>query len=306
MKKTSVALCTYNGEVYLEKQLNSILSQTRKVDEIVICDDCSTDDTLFIIKTYQKQYPDLIRLYPNKTRLGSTKNFEKAINLCSNELIFLCDQDDIWLPQKVNSICHFFDVNPTKSAVFHNLFLYKNNQKMPFTMWDSLEFHPTESSISLFNFLLIFGNMATGMAIAIRKPKKPIFFSEKGNKYFLHDYFLALDYASKNQLLYLDKCLGLYRIHPAQQVGYRENSNFDKDYFQKIYNNPICLYLFLHKRIIYLTKHKHTHKQMPEFIQLLKKKRKNLPRSFSIKQLPFFTEWIFSRIIHKITHPLKK
>ena len=99
--KISVALCTYNGEKFLKKQIDSILSQTIKVDEIVVCDDRSQDGTHDILNGYQSQYPDVFRVFINDENLRSVKNFEKAISKCTGDLIFLSDQDDIWIPEKV-------------------------------------------------------------------------------------------------------------------------------------------------------------------------------------------------------------
>ena len=76
----SIAMCTFNGDDYLQEQLNSIAKQIHLPDEIVICDDGSTDSTLQILKEFEKDSPFPVRIYCNKIRLGATKNFEKTIN----------------------------------------------------------------------------------------------------------------------------------------------------------------------------------------------------------------------------------
>lgn len=80
--KISVALCTYNGSKYIEEQLRSILNQTMQVDEIVICDDGSRDDTIQIIEEVKKEALTDIRIYRNETNLGVCANFQKAVDLC--------------------------------------------------------------------------------------------------------------------------------------------------------------------------------------------------------------------------------
>lgn len=104
----SVALCTYNGARYLQAQLESIASQSQPPDELVICDDGSTDDTCEIIETFVKKREGLVRFHRNLDRLGYTKNFEQAISLCKGDIIFLSDQDDVWLPKKIEKVNQVF------------------------------------------------------------------------------------------------------------------------------------------------------------------------------------------------------
>lgn len=93
----SVCMATCNGERYLQAQLDSVLVQLDAGDELVIADDCSTDGTLALIE--QRGDPR-IRLLPSKLRLGVVANFERALSAARGEYVFLCDQDDVWLPNK--------------------------------------------------------------------------------------------------------------------------------------------------------------------------------------------------------------
>ena len=95
----SVAMTTYNGEKYLREQLDSIYSQTMVPDEVVVVDDCSTDGTITILEEYKQKYG--LKYYQNQFNIGYNKNFERAIGLCKGEYIALSDQDDIWLPEKI-------------------------------------------------------------------------------------------------------------------------------------------------------------------------------------------------------------
>lgn len=88
-------MATYNGSKFLCEQLDSILSQTIQDFELIICDDCSTDNTMSILSTYSA-YDNRIRVYQNEHNLGFKENFSKAISLCNGEYIALSDQDDIW------------------------------------------------------------------------------------------------------------------------------------------------------------------------------------------------------------------
>lgn len=93
-------MATYNGSSYIRQQLDSILAQTYKNLEIVIFDDGSTDDTINILKDYAARF-NIIRFHINEERKGYIKNFETAIMSCKGDVIFLCDQDDIWDHEKV-------------------------------------------------------------------------------------------------------------------------------------------------------------------------------------------------------------
>ena len=100
MKKVSVIMCTYNGERYLSKQLDSILNQTYPIFELYIQDDCSSDSTIEIIQGYQKKYP-VIHYSVNPEQKGVNDNFYSAMEEAKGDYIAIADQDDIWLPDKI-------------------------------------------------------------------------------------------------------------------------------------------------------------------------------------------------------------
>ena len=120
MKKysISVAICTYNGEQFIESQLESICSQNYPVDEIVICDDGSTDKTVQKANDFLKEHFQEYRIIENQQNLGFRKNFEKAIGITQGEIIFLCDQDDVWKKDKVEKMVEAFQVNDKCLMVF--------------------------------------------------------------------------------------------------------------------------------------------------------------------------------------------
>jgi glycosyltransferase involved in cell wall biosynthesis len=99
-KLVSIALCTYNGERFLDEQLKSILQQSYRELEVVIIDDCSTDASVEIIKSYAETDERIIYSI-NESNLGFNKNFEKAISFCKGEYIAIADQDDIWELNKI-------------------------------------------------------------------------------------------------------------------------------------------------------------------------------------------------------------
>jgi glycosyltransferase involved in cell wall biosynthesis len=105
----SIAMATYNGERFLEKQLSSLSEQVRLPDELVICDDASTDRTQEILAQFAKRSPFPVRLVINDHRLGYRDNFLKAASICTSDYIAFCDQDDIWLPDKLSVVSRYLD-----------------------------------------------------------------------------------------------------------------------------------------------------------------------------------------------------
>jgi glycosyltransferase involved in cell wall biosynthesis len=116
--RVSVALCTYQGERYLQEQLDSIAEQTLPPDEVIVCDDHSTDGTVGILERFRSgsQFP--VNVHVNAEQLGLTKNFERAICLCKGDIIFLADQDDVWHPEKLSTLVPVFATSPEVGAVF--------------------------------------------------------------------------------------------------------------------------------------------------------------------------------------------
>lgn len=112
----SVAMTVYNGEDYLEEQLISILNQTRMVDEIIIVNDNSTDRSAEILKRFEERYPN-IHVFNNSKNVGYKKNFQKAVSLCHGELVFLCDQDDIWFEDKVSVLSKLLEENEDMTVI---------------------------------------------------------------------------------------------------------------------------------------------------------------------------------------------
>ena len=101
--RVSVALCTYNGAKYLAAQLDSILCQTRPADEIVIIDDCSSDETVAVIKAYA-QKTDVIKFFVNERNLGYIRNFSNAISATTGDFVALADQDDVWTKDHIEKL----------------------------------------------------------------------------------------------------------------------------------------------------------------------------------------------------------
>jgi glycosyltransferase involved in cell wall biosynthesis len=125
--KISIALATYNGENYLTEQLQSYVSQIRLPDELIICDDVSSDGTLAILTEFQKVAPFKVQIIKNEKNLGYTNNFGKALSLCTGDIVFFSDQDDVWLDNKISTVIGAFDKNPNISVIIHDAELVNEN-----------------------------------------------------------------------------------------------------------------------------------------------------------------------------------
>lgn len=252
--KVSVALCTYNGEKYLSDQLDSIMNQTVQVDEIVICDDGSTDKTIEILSSYSEKYPGVFKIFRNEENLGFIKNFEKAIRLSSYEIIVISDQDDVWEKDKVEETVRFFEANPQLDGVFHDLKLIDGEKIQPsYLNWKNITHETVWEEIKnqeLFAALVKKGSFILGCALAIRKRALKTYNMEDFP--IAHDYYIVQKLSSKNKLGFIPKSLSSYRLHPNQVYGLRYKSDNKKEEQlsekQKYFKESVWLYLQILKR----------------------------------------------------------
>jgi glycosyltransferase involved in cell wall biosynthesis len=225
--KISVAFIVYNGAQYLRTQLDSIIAQTHKVDEIIVCDDASFDNTKEILEEYKNKHANLFFIHYNTKNIGPTKNIEKTIKACTGELILLADQDDYWEVTKVEIIIKYFDQNPTINGVFTNGSLMNSKGELDnkHSLWDAMSFpyKTIKSKTELNNRLKLYintvENAVTGATLAIKnnlpflKQPFPII------KNLVHDRWLAINLAENNSLGILEDKLIHYRIHSTQAIG---------------------------------------------------------------------------------------
>jgi glycosyltransferase involved in cell wall biosynthesis len=138
-QKICLALCTYNGERFLQEQLDSIASQTRLPDLLVTVDDKSSDGTVKIIESFAKVAPFPVKNFVNDKNLGFIKNFEKAVRLCEGEIITLVDQDDFWVPEKLQIVEKYFSDDPLTDMVFSDAYVVDEKlNSLGYSLWESV------------------------------------------------------------------------------------------------------------------------------------------------------------------------
>lgn len=221
-QKISVAICTYNGEKYLKEQIDSILSQSLKVDEIIVCDDCSSDSTVSILNNYSRTNPGVFNIYINEENLRSVKNFEKAISLCSGDFIFLSDQDDIWVTTKVEKYIQFFQENPSIDLIASNGYCINEKSEVQdkYAIWDAPQFLKEKNiTFNYYEIISYISNIATGASFGFKKSLVSDILPFPIIKDFHHDEWIALIASSKNTFEMINEKYFYYRIHQNQQVG---------------------------------------------------------------------------------------
>ncbi len=217
----SVAMCTYNGSRYLADQLDSIAEQTLAPCELVVCDDGSTDGTLELLDAFSKRVNFPVRIHLNDQNLGPTRNFEKAIGLCVGDIITLADQDDVWLPTKLERIAQVFSAHPQVGMVFTDALLVDSEMRsMKLRLWRSVRFTRLQQR-SLHNGgvanVLLRHNVVTGATMAFRMLHRdkvlPI------PQVWSHDAWIALLVSFLSDVEIIREPLVLYRQHSGNQIG---------------------------------------------------------------------------------------
>lgn len=228
----TVVMATYNGERYIRQQLDSILNQTYDKIRIVISDDLSADGTPQVIAEYEARFPDRIRSLSNTTRSGgAAANFFRLLRAVSDDYVMLCDQDDVWLPEKVEKTLARMQRMEKKYGrtgqscsvpvlVYSDLSVVDENLKMT---------HPSLAAyqkIAVHNNRLnhyLVENNITGSTVMINRAFLE-FFSFIPEVCVIHDWWMGLLASSMGRISYIDEPLVLYRQHEGNELGAQKGS----------------------------------------------------------------------------------
>lgn len=215
----SIALCTYNGEKFVAKQIKSILSQTYSNIELIICDDASTDNTNDIIKSF-KDNDTRVQHFINEKNIGFNKNFEKTFQTCSGDYIAVCDQDDIWLDDKIAVLVENIGEN---WLIFSNSELIDENDiplnKTLLNIFDLS--NRTYKSLILYNYI-------TGHTCLISAQFLKSILPLPIHDYY--DWYIAFIALYHKKAIYIDSVLTKYRVHRSSVVQLKIASGMNKSY----------------------------------------------------------------------------
>jgi glycosyltransferase involved in cell wall biosynthesis len=225
----SVALCTYDGGAYLARQLRSLGQQTRVPQEVVAFDDVSTDNTVALLEQFSATAPFPVRMTVNPQRLGITRNFEAAIAACSGDVIAPCDQDDVWYPEKLETIATAFEKREASlppDMVFSDADVVDQSLRpLGYRLWDSVGLGPRQRRRAAAGRLvdvLVKTNVVTGAAMAFVTRHRDLLLPIPEG--WLHDGWIALILSAVGQCQMIQTPLLAYRQHGAQQIGGRRLS----------------------------------------------------------------------------------
>ena len=218
--RLSVALCTYNGGAFLQPQLDTLLAQTRRPDEVVAFDDGSADGTVDVLRRFAEVAPFSVHVHATTDHLGPAKNFERAIAACTGDVIACCDQDDLWRPDKLAVLGDAFDRRPDLGVAFSDAdAVDASGHPLGYRLWESVGFTPRlrrRFATDPFG-VLVRQNVVTGATLAFAARLRPLVLPVGPG--WMHDGWIALLAAAVAPAVAIAEPLVRYRQHAAQSIG---------------------------------------------------------------------------------------
>lgn len=242
MCKISVIIAVYKGEKYIAEQLQSIFQQTCLPNEIIIGDDSPDDKTYQVIQGMQEQTPVSIQYIHNEKQLGVVNNFNNLLKLASGDLIFFCDQDDVWLPDKIKILCELMTNNPDCIVGFCDSYVCnKSLEFLGYTLFQKyFQSLPNNIKNSARTFpLLLRKVLAASHNMVIRNNAKQLFIPLENNFCGIEIYtdsFIAMIAAFLDRIVYTNQILTKYRRHDNNVSGMNDYDCTVKKRIAKLLN----------------------------------------------------------------------
>lgn len=212
----SVCMGIYNGEKYIEKQLQTILKQSKPADEVILCDDGSTDNTVEIVEKFIQSngLTKTWKLYQNKENKGYPENFYYAMGLCTQEIVFLADQDDIWDVYKIEKMCEVLVAHPDISVICCKFGLIDAEENRIYTIMQPTVAKGT-SAVSKISIEKVFYKYEwPGMVMAYRRGWYEGKMSKMDSPIRIpHDFLICALAAEENSIAQIDMELAYHRRH---------------------------------------------------------------------------------------------
>lgn len=289
MEQIDILLATYNGEKYIEEQLDSILSQTYSNFRLIISDDYSEDGTRRILEEYEKK-DERIKVFYQEKNLGYVKNFEFLLTKVENEIYALADQDDIWLPEKIEKTIVNMQSNNSDLCFTDLILIDENGNEISKSFWKEKSFDSKIKKDKEYKGLLL-NNYITGCTIVSKKEFiKYILPIPKDSKYLIHDYWIPIVISQKGKISYMREPYIKYRQHGNNQVGYKTKSKELKT-LKEIRN------LFIEVKIEHFNIFVENNKLFKEEIQIQNKKALNYYLKLkNIKNVNFKNWYLFYKL----------
>ena len=251
----SVVMCTYNGAAFIEEQLTSILAQTYPLQELLIFDDGSTDETATLIRKYCDQYP-VIQFHQNTTNIGFNANFEQALKAASCEVIAIADQDDYWHPEKIERMIAAWKDDTL--LIYCDSFRFKGD--IPTNATPNPIYRRFEGNDARKLFLY---NTISGHAMLIRKQLLDI--SLPFREGVIYDWWMGVVAACNGGVSYLPESLVYQRVHEKNATiisdqaasKVRERALYKKQVLQHLYHFPSAANMPLQQRKFGVKFYKH-------------------------------------------------
>lgn len=218
-----ILLATYNGEKYIKEQLDSLFSQTYEDFKILVRDDVSTDDTVLIVKKFESIYPNKIKLIQDEFgKLGSGKSFMKLLEYSDSEYIMFCDQDDVWLRDKIElSLNKLKEIEKESEydiplLVFTDLHVVDERLNLiENSFWNYQKLIPNTAKDWK---KLVAQNVITGCTIMINKQAKVVSLPFVLD-IMIHDQWIGVNVAKYGKIEYIKNKTILYRQHSNNVAG---------------------------------------------------------------------------------------
>ena len=218
-EKVDILLATYNGEKYLKELIDSILNQTYKNIKLIISDDCSKDSTRKILEEYEKQ-DERVEVYYQPQNLGYVKNFEFLLKQVKSNLYMLADQDDVWLPEKIEKSVETIE-RENADLVFGDLEVVDKDLKTIYPSFNDfmLLSRKIKKYIKSYKLNYLYNCVTGCTVIAKSKFISKLLPIPANSKYFIHDHWLGIIMSIYGKVVYMPEKYIKYRQHGNNQVG---------------------------------------------------------------------------------------